>query len=156
MAGLLASALVLLAAGLILPILEVEAFLLFRDPVSILDGVALLWADGEWLVAAVVLAFSAVFPTAKIAAALALWIRLRRRHRVAPRWARLLAAIGRWSMLDVFVVALAVFSVKASALGEAHVGRAILPFLAAISLTAFATWRLERIARGFMADSAPR
>ena len=105
MAGLLAGALALLAAGLTLPILEVEAFLLFRDPVSILDGVALLWQDGEWLVASIVLAFSAVFPTAKIAAALGLWIRLRRKHRVAPRWARLLAAIGRWSMLDVFVVA---------------------------------------------------
>lgn len=155
MAGLLAGALALLATGLTLPILEVEAFLLFRDPVSILDGVALLWQDGEWLVAAIVLAFSAVFPTAKIAAALALWIRLRRKHRVAPRWARLLAAIGRWSMLDVFVVALAVFSIKASALGEAHVERAIIPFLAAIALTAAATWRLERIARGFMGDPAP-
>jgi paraquat-inducible protein A len=137
----------LLGTGLTLPILEVEAFLLFRDPVSILDGVALLWDDGEWLIAAIVLAFSAIFPAAKILAGLALWLRLRRRRRVAPGWATALTAIGRWSMLDVFVVALAVFSIKASALGEARVESAIVPFLGAIAATAAATRMLEAAAR---------
>lgn len=146
-AALLVVAAALLAAGLTLPILEIEAFLLFRDPVSILDGVAVLWRDGEWLIAGIVLAFSAVFPVAKILAALALWLRLRRRHAVDPAWATALKAIGRWSMLDVFVVALAIFSIKASALGEARVEMAIGPFLGAIAATAYATHRLERLAR---------
>lgn len=103
--------------------------------------------DGEWLVAGIVFAFSVLFPAGKILAALVAWRRLRRGGR-PPAWiVEGLPALGRWSMLDVFVVALIVFSVKASALGEASVEFAIVPFIAAIALTALATRRIDRIAR---------
>jgi len=146
-AAALIAALGLLAAGVALPILTVRRFVLLAEPVSILDGLALLARDGEWLVAGLVLAFSVVFPAGKILAALAAWVRLRRGGR-PPAWIVAgLPALGRWSMLDVFVVALIVFSIKASALGEASVEAAVIPFLAAVGLTALATRTIVRLAR---------
>jgi paraquat-inducible protein A len=143
----LAVAAACLAAGVSWPILRVSRFLVFSEPFSILDGVRALLAGGDWLIGGIVAAFSIVFPLAKIAVLFALWARLRRGDRPAARWAAVLQALGKWSMLDVFVVALVIFAVKASAFGDAATAPAIYPFLAAVALTAYAGHAVERECR---------
>ena len=143
----LAAATACLAAGVTWPILRASRFLVFSEPFSILDGVRALLAGGDWLIGGIVAAFSIIFPLGKIGALLALWLRLRSGRIPAPRWAAALQALGKWAMLDVFVVALVIFALKASAFADASTAPAIYPFLAAVALTAYAGHLVERECR---------
>ncbi|MBX6322275.1 MAG: paraquat-inducible protein A [Rhodospirillaceae bacterium] len=139
-----------LGAGLVLPIMEVRSWIFFRRPFSILEGVRLLLEQREYVLGVVIGAFSVAFPAAKILLLLAVWLRLRR-GRTAPRgWLTALEAVGRWSMLDVFVVALVIFAAKASLFADAEVKPAVAPFTAAVALT----WLAGRAVRRGAVTSA--
>jgi paraquat-inducible protein A len=134
---LLVTALVCLVAGLTLPIMEVSNFWVFRGAYSIVDGIVVLIEQGDIFIAAVVAIFSVLLPTAKILGLLALWRRVDQGRHLSSRLPALLEAIGKWSMLDVFVVALMVFAAKASMLADANVAPAVIPFVASIVLTIY-------------------
>ncbi len=139
---LLGVALACLIAGLTLPIMEVRNFWLFGGSYSILGAIVLLINEGEVLTGAILLAFSVCLPVAKIMALLATWWRLRAGGRPAPWLPRLLEAIGKWSMLDVLVVALVIFAAKAGALVDASVAGAVVPFIISIALTLYCARRI--------------
>lgn len=131
---LLLAAAACLAAGVTQPIMEVSRWLIFSEPFSILSGLTLLVEEGDYLLAAIIGAFSVVFPAAKIVVLLGAWVRLRWRG-TAPGWLGALEVIGKWSMLDVFVVALLIFAAKASLFADAQPEPAVALFTAAVSLT---------------------
>lgn len=133
--ALVVTALAGLGLGLTLPIIAVRNFWVFHGSYSILDGIAMLVRQGDVLIAVVVAAFSVAVPVAKNLALLGLWWKWRRGRPVPHALPALLEAIGKWSMLDVFVVALLVFAVKTRAVADATVADAIVPFLASIVLT---------------------
>lgn len=134
---LLVTALVCLFAGLTLPIMEVRNLWVFRGSYSIVDGIIVLIEQGDMLIAVFVAAFSVLLPAAKILGLLALWRRVRQGRHLSSRLLALLETIGKWSMLDVFVVALIVFAAKASMLADANVAPAVIPFVASIVLTIY-------------------
>jgi len=154
---LLSAAAVLLALGLALPIVEVERLLVFEERASLLRLVYELLAQGEILLGAVVAVFSVAFPVFK----LGLLIKLCVRPPVAEAARRALAWIdrlGRWSMLDVLVVALVVFSVKTSGWATAASQPALYCFTAAVLLkmaaAAIIRRRLAAAAAGGKASDA--
>jgi paraquat-inducible protein A len=134
----LAAATGCLAAGVSLPILQVSRFVVLREPFSIVDGVRTLAEGGDWLLAGIIASFSIVLPLLKIALLLAFWWRSRSGAAPSAGWLAALASVSRWAMLDVFVIALVIFAVKARAFADANVAVAIYPFLGAIALTAYA------------------
>lgn len=140
------ASLALLALGLMLPILSVRSLWLFTDRFSILDAVLRLLAEGEVMVALAVAAFSIGFPLCKLAAAFALWLRLDAPAARRARAVRRLEWVGRWAMLDVFVAALVVFSVKASGLADARTEPGLYLFLASVLLSMAAIHRLRALA----------
>ncbi len=100
--------------GLVLPIAEFERLFVLTERPSLVTIVAGLWSDGDWLLAAVVALFSVVFPAAKLA--------VLHSAAYAPHRAELVGRVGllsKWSMMDVLVVALAVFAAKTSGLASA-------------------------------------
>jgi paraquat-inducible protein A len=133
-----------LAAGLTLPIMHVRSLVIFERSVSILGGIRALLDSGDILLAAILFAFSAAFPAAKILLLLVAWVRARSGRPLSARFLGLLRSAGRWSMLDVFVLALVIFAVKARPLAEVETASALLPFTLAILLTAFAAHRIGR------------
>jgi paraquat-inducible protein A len=141
---LLIAALACLVAGLTLPIMEVRNFWVFRGSYSIVDGIVVLIEQGDVPIAAVVAAFSVLLPMAKIVGLLVLWREVRRGRHLSSRLPALLEAIGKWSMLDVFVVALIVFAAKASMLADANVAPAVIPFVASIVLTLYCSRSIKR------------
>jgi paraquat-inducible protein A len=148
-AGLVTALVLLVAAtalllGLSLPILHVRWLLIFNERVSILGGIRALIENGEVLLALVLFAFSVALPFAKIVLLFALWAALRRGRQPPARLLALLAAIGRWAMLDVFVVALVILALKAEPLADAETAGALAPFICAIFLTAYGARRLHR------------
>ena len=102
-----------LALGLTLPLVRVDRLWLFEDRPSLLDIVQGLGSEGEWLLALAVALFSVVFPIAKLVTAQLAAIE---RSIAPPRW---LSALSKWSMMDVLLVALAIFAAKTSGLAAA-------------------------------------
>lgn len=150
---LLMCALVCLVVGLVTPIMEVRNLWVFHGAYSIVDGVLILIDQGDLVIAAILAAFSILLPIGKILVLMVLWRRLRLGVPKSSRLPALLETIGKWSMLDVFVVALVVVIAKTSFVADASFGSAIGPFIAAIVLTVYCA-RIVR--QGFDASTAFR
>jgi len=113
----LLAALALLAAGLALPVMTVDRFFVFSSHFSILQSLDALWRNREYLLFAAVGLFSVVFPAAKLGTGLALWFCADPK---SERGARLLAwidGLGRWSMLDVFLLAILLVTIRSQGVG---------------------------------------
>lgn len=138
---LLVLAVALLVAGLQMPILTLEKFYFFSNTVSLLSALRQLAAEAEWGLFVLVGAFSVVFPMLKNLALLVVWNFDPAQGADHQRHLRWLAVFSKWSMLDVFVVALLVVSVKLGSLAQAHVGIGIYAFAASVILTTLlAAW----------------
>lgn len=144
----------LLVAGWLLPVMTVEQLFILSDQVSILSAIILLYEEGEYGLFGIVFLFTVIFPVAKLALAFLLWRRLRK---PSPRLARLVGrveAVGRWSMLDVFVVALFVVVVRLSSLSDVTIHAGLYVFAAAVTLSIIVVRRVAVLARR-RAGSAP-
>ena len=149
---LLLGSLGLLAYGLQAPILTLEKFYFFSNTVSLLSALRQLAIEAEWGLFALIGLFSVVFPFLKSVLLLLIWNfdpAHGEGHRRHLHW---LSTYGKWSMLDVFVVALVVVSVKLGSLAEARVEVGIYAFAASVILTMLlSAW----IAGHAVAGSAP-
>ncbi|MBV8625909.1 MAG: paraquat-inducible protein A [Herbaspirillum sp.] len=110
---------------------------------TILSGVIYFWTSGEWGLALVVFMASFLVPLFKLVALGILVFSARRRS----RWQRLQRAklfrvietIGRWSMLDVFVVSVLTGLVRIHDFANVHAGIGIAAFGAVVVLTMLAS-----------------
>jgi paraquat-inducible protein A len=107
---------------------------------TIFGGVVLLVHEGMWGVAAVVFAASFLVPIAKLGGlARLLWLARRGRGDArAVRLHRTLDFIGRWSMLDILLIALLVGLIQFQSLAYVKPGPAAPAFAAAVVLTILA------------------
>lgn len=136
----LVAASVLLFFGWTLPMLNVTSFWVFKDTHSIIGGIDRFWLEGEWLLLLVIGGFAVLFPAAKIL--VAAWALADPNG--AKSTLKLAAAISKWSMLDVFVVALVVLTVKSNAVADASVGPGAWCFAGAAILSSLAIAGLAR------------
>jgi paraquat-inducible protein A len=114
-----------------------------RQVDTIFSGIVYLWKDGSYPLAAIVFIASIVVPVTKLLLLSLLLISLQRHDR---RWAvrrlkawRLLELIGRWSMLDIFVVTLLAALVQVENLAELQPGPGAMAFGAVVVLTMLST-----------------
>ena len=128
----------LLLAGLILPVIRVERFVFFSAETSLLGLTWQLLSGDDVFLGLVTGLFSVLFPVLKWGLLCFLWIR-RHSGRRKAHIVRMIARLGRWSMLDVLILALLVFSVKASGLGTALTQPGLYCFVGAILLTLWAS-----------------
>jgi paraquat-inducible protein A len=117
------------------------------QPDTILSGVAYLWHSGSWPLAVLVFVASVLVPLLKLLALSYLAASTQRRSRVRQRQKtrlyRLLEFVGRWSMLDVFVVMVLVALVKMGALANIQAGPGAMWFGAVVVLTMFASMSFD-------------
>ncbi len=123
---------------MLLPILTVER-LGHRHQSSVLMGAVELLVHGSWFVGGVVLLFSVVFPLLKILLLLDLSLLgiLHRRHRALTY--RVMEYAGKWSMMDVMLLAFLVMLVKLGDLVEFQFGPAIIAFVLCVALSILAS-----------------
>ena len=138
---------VLLVLGWTLPIMTVERFLFLSERVSILEGCLALWAEGHYFLFAVITLFSVVFPLIKLSLALFLWNRADAGSPDLGRSLGWVERLGRWSMLDVFAVALVVVAVQLSIVSDVSVHAGIYVFTVAILLSMLTVHRISTLAR---------
>ena len=101
---------VLLYVGLSLPLLYSQK-LFWESSYSVWTGVVALWQQNELALASVLFFFSIVFPFTKLIGLTVIWF-LRLPEERCIRLLRWLEVLGKWSMLDVFVVAILIVLVK--------------------------------------------
>jgi len=144
---------VLLVAGWVLPIMTVERLLFLSREISILQGVGELWSEGEGFLAIVIGGFSILLPAVKLALALYLWFHAEAGSRRLRHALGLLELAGRWSMLDVFVVALLVVAIRTSLIDDVTVHPGVYVFTGAIVLSLVVVQRMAVLARRAVARS---
>jgi len=131
-------ALVLYFPAILLPILDIEQ-LGRHHKSSLLGGTFDLLAHGSWVVGTVVLLFSIVLPLVKLLALLEL-SRIGLTHRKHRAWTyRVVEWTGRWSMMDVLLLALLVAAIKLGDLVEFHFGPAVLAFVLCVTMSMVAS-----------------
>jgi paraquat-inducible protein A len=132
------AAFVLYWPAVLLPILEIEQ-LGHRHQSSLLGGTLELLSHGNWFVGTIVLMFSIVFPLVKIVLLLELSLlgMLARRHKGITYRAMELA--GKWSMLDVMLLAFMVMLVKLGDLVQFSFGPAVIAFVLCVAMSMIAS-----------------
>lgn len=139
--ALLAAATAMYLPANIFPIM-ITTHLGEANPSTIIGGVVQLWQMGSYPVATVIFVASILVPVGKLLALGWLCIAVRRspgHHRTTrTRLYRLTEFIGRWSMVDVFVVAILVALIRAGALMSITPGPAALAFASVVVLTMLA------------------
>jgi paraquat-inducible protein A len=128
----LLAALVLLPVGVVLPLMTVETVFFFGDEFSILDSLIALFDAGEVLLFVLLGVFGVLLPAGRLLFAGLLWSRLPADGRRAQKAAAVVATLGKWSMLEVLILAIAIVSTKLSLLGEAHTNPGIYFFVGAV------------------------
>lgn len=117
------------------------------DESTIVGGAVELAAHGSWFIAAVVLIASVAIPLCKFAAIAYLATGIARgsirglhnKHRLHM----VVELIGRWSMIDVFVVAVLAALIQLGFLASVAPGPAAAPFALSVVLTMLAAQRLD-------------
>ncbi|MCW5747251.1 MAG: paraquat-inducible protein A [Alphaproteobacteria bacterium] len=150
LAVLWALAAMALAAGLALPAVRVTRLRLVEETVSVLSGIAELWQGGSWPLAIVIALFSVAFPVAKLALAAWLWFAPAARRGALHALA---AGAGKWSMLDVLVVAVVVASMQGGFLVRLRPEVGIYLFGASTLLATLVTWVIDRRRRAVDGDA---
>jgi paraquat-inducible protein A len=126
----------------LLPVLTTQTFASSRSD-TIMSGVAALYTSGSWPLALIVLVASVMIPLGKLAALTYLLISVQRGSangaRDRTRLYRMIELIGRWSMLDVFVVTFVVALIQFQPLMASQPGPGLPFFAAVVVLTMLAT-----------------
>jgi paraquat-inducible protein A len=126
----------------LLPVMTTSTLLGSKDD-TILSGVIYFWVSGAYGLASIIFIASFLLPLFKIAALLILVLLTQRRSKVyrheRAQLYQIIEAIGRWSMLDVFVVALLAGLVNIQGFAEINAGVGIAAFGAVVVLTMLAS-----------------
>ncbi len=136
---LLLAALALFIAGIFRPFTSVTKLWLFENQISVFKGLVTLWHGGELFLFLILFLFTVLFPFIKINALLVLWLRPHLAEEQARKMLHFVSHLGKWSMLDVFIVAILVLTVKSGGLASIKVQDGFFMFFASVMLTQVAS-----------------
>jgi len=142
-------------AGAVLPMFTFSQFYIFNDTFSLASGIFHLLMQGEPLLFAVVFSFSILMPAWKM---VLLYRLLHARDRDTARCQRqlhVLSFLGKWSMLDVFVVAILVVTVKLGAIANITVHFGIYLFTLAVLASMLLTHWIAALPAAAATDTSP-
>lgn len=137
---------ILLIKGLSLPLLYTQQMVFWKSTYSVWTGIVALWHVNELLLAGVLFFFSIVFPFTKLTALSVLWfIPMPENQRcLILHW---LGILGKWSMLDVFVVAILIVLVKLGPMAKVEPREGVYFFAGAILASMITTMYVDSLAR---------
>lgn len=114
---------------------------------TIMSGVIFFMKTGSWGIALIIFVASIVVPIAKLIVLSGLLLSVQRRSRWRPeertRLYRITELVGRWSMLDVFVVTVLVALVRLGYLTTIEAGSGVVYFAAVVVITMIAAMTFD-------------
>lgn len=118
-----------------------------RQSDTIMSGVIYLFVHGDWPLALIVFVASVMVPLLKMLALMYLLIsvqsRSAKRARQRTKLYRVVELVGRWSMVDIFVVALLAALVNVGNLATIEPGVGAIAFTSVVILTMFAAMSFD-------------
>ncbi|HUA37881.1 MAG TPA: paraquat-inducible protein A [Candidatus Sulfopaludibacter sp.] len=136
---MLVLAMAFFVTGIFLPFTSVTKLWLFQNQISVYHGLIILWQAGELFLFLILFVFTVIFPFVKISAMLVLWLFPRVGAEHARQMFHFVSNMGKWSMLDVFVVAILVLTIKSGGLASIRVEDGFFLFFVSVMLTQFAS-----------------
>ncbi|MGF6440822.1 paraquat-inducible protein A [Paraburkholderia youngii] len=137
----LLAAMVLYIPAVLLPVMMTST-LFGAQSDTILSGVVFLWSSGSRLLAVIVFIASILVPVLKILSLVFLAWTTQARSPLIPgrrtRIYRLIEFVGRWSMLDIYVISILVAFVQFGEIATIDAGPGAIAFGAVVVLTMFA------------------
>jgi paraquat-inducible protein A len=131
----------------LLPVMITESFPQEEQRDTIMSGIIYFWTSGSWVLAVIVFIASFLVPLFKLAVMILLLVAVQRRSSwrllERARLYRIVELIGRWSMLDVFVVSLLTGLVQVHGFAAIHAGPGIAAFGAVVVLTMFSSMSFD-------------
>lgn len=131
---LLVITLLLFIAGVSLPILTITKLLVVSNEVSIVTGLLQLFEEQQYFIFVVIFLFSIVLPLLKLYYLFLLSAKKAVDNQAYSKYLHLMHRYGRWSMLDVFVIAILIMTVKLGALASVEIELGMFYFTAAVIL----------------------
>lgn len=96
--------------GISLPIFSNTKFFFFSEDISLLKSIQILFSQDDYFLGLIILLFTILTPILKYI--IIIVIQFSTNSNLKKRFANLLTNIGKWSMLDVFVIALIIITMK--------------------------------------------
>ena len=119
--------------GLVAPMMTVEKFLFFEDTHSMVSVMRTLVDESEWGVSALILVFSVIMPIVKFDQLFRVWYQFDISGASVDKALKRVDAVSKWSMADVFVVAVVVVIVKTSGpFADARIESGLYVFAASV------------------------
>lgn len=144
--ALLITAMILYIPANMLPMMHTSS-LFGSQSDTIMSGVVYFWTSGSWYLALIIFFASIMVPMLKMIALMLLLITTQRRSTwqlgQRTRLYRVVEFVGRWSMLDIYVVAVIVALVQLKALATIEPGAGAIAFGAVVVLTMFAAMAFD-------------
>ena len=151
------AALILYVPANLYPILRITYYGLYSES-TVWDGCVNLFRDGQWLVAVVVFLASILIPLFKLLGLLFVTAPASmggpRTQQLRKRVHGIIATLGPWAMLDVFITAVLVSLVKLGQFVTVLPGRGLLPFALVVVLTILASVSYDPEAHWEQAEAA--
>jgi len=118
--------------GIFAPVMTFQKLVFFKETYSIFSGLTSLFSSSEYFLFLILLTFSVLFPTVKIL----MLVHLHHSNSWSPeqkaRWLHILSSFSKWSMLEVYVVAMLVVILRLGILGKVMVRWGLYLFAASV------------------------
>ena len=139
--ALLIAAYILIIPANLLPVMK-SSTLGATEADTIISGVIYLWESGSEVLSIILFIASVLIPVCKLLAMTYLLVSVHRRSLWKPKTRtqiyRVLEAVGRWSMIDVYVAAMLTALVQFGSIMSINVGTGAIAFGAVVVLTMLA------------------
>lgn len=145
--------LICLISGLVAPLLTLKKLVVFENTFSIYSGTLQLLQEGHFFLFLLIASFSIVLPFLKIAILFSLLSMQNFSSTRLDQFLHWIHLYGKWSMLDVFVVAILVVSVKLGALASVEIRYGLYFFTTAVLFTMIITARVVKLAETIKANT---
>lgn len=129
--------------GVFSPLMTVKTWFLFTNTFSLVSGLAQLVEAGHYVLFLLVMTFSLIVPLLKLSLGVVVNTTTSRTPTNARRVLHWLALCGKWSMIEVFIVAILVVVGKVRGIAAVDVHYGLYAFAASVLLLHLATCRLD-------------
>lgn len=133
----------LLAIGLTQPMFTFTHFYFFDDTFSLIDGVFHLATQGEYILFGLLFCFSLLMPIFKM---LLLGYSINATTLLSHKTQRQLdniGKLGKWSMLDVYVIAVLAVTLKLSMIASVSIHYGLIAFAVSVTLSMLLPWLIS-------------
>ena len=131
--------------GIFAPILTFNRLYIFSNTISLFSGLISLLKEGQVVLFLIILSFSIILPAIKLGFLFIVLNKRTNNNDTVWVWLHWMEQYGKWSMLDVFIVAILLVTIKLRAIANVEVHYGLYAFTVSVVITMFVTHRVIRL-----------